>query len=45
MILWHLTRCGINSKDSMGLNFDWNHTQLKFKPGTVEKKESTIGPL
>ena len=44
MILWRFTRCRINSKGSKGLNFDWNHTQLKFKPGTVEKNESTIGP-
>ena len=26
------------------LNFEWNYTQLKFKPGTVEKNESTIDP-
>ena len=25
-------------------NFKWNNTQLKFKPRTVEKNESTIGP-
>ena len=33
-----------HSKGSKGLNFEWNYTQLKFKPGTVEKNESTIGP-
>ena len=27
-----------------GINFEWNCTQLKFKPGTVEKNESTLGP-
>ena len=31
-----------DSKGSKSLNFEWNHTQLKFKPGTVEKNE--IGP-
>ena len=44
MILWHFTRCKINSKGLKGLNFEWNHTQLNFKPGTFEKNESTICP-
>ena len=29
-------------KGSIGLNFEWYHAQLKFKPGAVEKNESTI---
>ena len=29
---------------SKGLNFEWYHTQPKFKPGTVAKNESTIRP-
>ena len=33
------------SRSLKGLNFEWNHTQLNIKPGTVEKNESTIGPL
>ena len=33
-----------NPNGSKNLNFEWNHTQLKFKPETVEKNESTIGP-
>ena len=33
-----------NYNGSKGLNFEWNYTQLKFKQGTVEKNESTIGP-
>ena len=33
-----------NYKGLKGLNFEWNHSQLEFKPGTVEKNESTIGP-
>ena len=34
----------IISKGANNLNFDWDYTQLKFKPGTVKKKESsTIG--
>ena len=37
IILWHFTRCGINSKGPVGLNFEWNHTQLEFKPETIEK--------
>ena len=41
MILWHFTQSRVNSK---GLNFEWNHTQLKFKSETVEKNESTISP-
>ena len=44
MILWHFTRCRINSKDFKGLNFEWNHTQLNFKPGAVEKNESAVDP-
>ena len=38
-ISWHFTQCRIR-----GLNFKWNHTQLKSKPGTIEKNVSTIGP-
>ena len=34
----------MNSKISKDLNFEWNYTQLKFKPETAEKNESTIGP-
>ena len=26
------------------LNFEWNYTQLEFKPGAVEINKSTIGP-
>ena len=26
-----------------GLSFEWNRTQLKFKPGTVKENMSTIG--
>ena len=33
-----------SSKGSKGLNFEWNYTQLKFKPETVEKNGSTISP-
>ena len=44
MISWHFTQCRINSKGSNGLNFEWNVTQLTFKPGRAEKNESTIGP-
>ena len=40
---WHINRCRVNSKGSNGLNFEWNYTQLKVKPGTVEKNESTMG--
>ena len=32
----------IFSEGSKGLNFAGNCTQLKFKPGTVEKNEPTI---
>ena len=36
---------GANSKGILnGLNFEWNHTQLNFKPGTIEKNESFIVP-
>ena len=28
-----------------GLNFEWNYTKLKFKPGTVDKNESNVVPL
>ena len=34
----------VNFKGSIGLNFEWNYTQLKFKPRTVEKNESIISP-
>ena len=42
----NLTRCRINSKGFFlnGLSFEWNYTQLEFKPGTFEKNESAIGP-
>ena len=30
-------------KASKCLNFEWCYTQLKFKPGAVEKIESNIG--
>ena len=43
MIVWNFTRCGINSKGSKGLDFEWNYAQLKFKPGTVKENKSTIG--
>ena len=44
---WLSTRCVINSKGLFfkNLNFEWNYSQLKFKPGTVEKNKSTIGSL
>ena len=29
----------------INMHFEWDYTQLKFKPGTVEKNESTTGPL
>ena len=41
---WDFTQCRIVSKVFKDLNFEWNYTQLKFKPGTAEKNESTIGP-
>ena len=34
----------LHLRNTKGFSFEWNHTQLKFKPGTVEKNESNICP-
>ena len=37
--MWYITRCRINCKGSKGHKFEWNHTQLKFRPGTFDKND------
>ena len=44
---WNISYMKLNYhiwKALKGFSFEWNYAQLKFKPGTVEKNESTIGP-
>lgn len=43
MILWHFNQRGKDSEGSKGLYLEGNHTQLKFKPRTVAKNETTVG--
>ena len=44
MILWHFTRCTINSKDVKGLISSGIIYTCNFKQGSVEKNESTFVP-